>query len=56
MLPDWMIAEIKKREQEKDSRPQLDLPVPPEDWRPYPEEKKEESGRGVVTFNVWGDE
>jgi hypothetical protein len=59
MLPDWMIDAInkqeqEKREQEEAQRPRLEVPVP-EDWRPYPEDKKEESSRGVITFNIWGD-
>jgi hypothetical protein len=56
MLPDWMIEEINKQEQaQQEQRPRLEIPVPPEDWRPYPEEKREKSNRGVITFNIWGD-
>lgn len=52
MLPDWMILEIQKQEQAKQEqeRPRMEIPVPPQDWRPYPEDKKEESNRGVIVI------
>ena len=60
MLPDWMIDAINKQEQEQRQqaearRPHVEIPVPPEDWRPYPEDQQEESNRGVITFNIWGN-
>lgn len=54
MMPDWMIDAIEQQEQEQE-RPRLEIPIPPEDWRPFPEPKEEAPTRGVVTFDVWGD-
>lgn len=53
MIPDWMADQLNKEAQvQSEERPRLEIPVPPQDWRPYPEEHKEEerSDRGVTQW------
>ena len=52
MLDTWIIEELKRREEleKEESRPQLELPIPPSDWRPP--EKPEDSKRGVCIINL----
>jgi hypothetical protein len=65
MLDPWIIEEIRRREEEqrrRDERPQLDVPLEDEEWRPHPEadedepegegeKKDDENRRGVVIID-----
>jgi hypothetical protein len=53
MLPPWMIEEIRRREEEaerarEEQRPRIEIPVPPSDWRPFPESQEPEQTGGRV--------